>query len=109
MAFLDFPFLADVPCYPFQPDVLRYLQQYTEHHNLGKFIRFNTLVEKVVPLPRTVECHPSKDAACVHAHAKGSNAQYSFNDTVKWQITVRNVLSGDCTVDDADLILVCNG
>ena len=61
----------------------------------------------MVPLPRTVECQRSNDAVCVHA--KGSSAQYDFNDTVKWQITIQNILSGDYTVDEVDLILVCNG
>ena len=102
MAFLDFPFPDDVPSFPYQPDVLRYLHRYAEHHNLNRFIMFRTLVEKVVPLPHTID---SRDVGCVQA----MSAHSCFMDTVKWQITTRNVISGDHMVDEFDLVLVCNG
>nr|XP_006815034.1 PREDICTED: dimethylaniline monooxygenase [N-oxide-forming] 5-like [Saccoglossus kowalevskii] len=51
MCFSDFPFPREAPPYLRHHLVLRYYQQYAEHFGLYKFIKFNTKVLKITPVP----------------------------------------------------------
>ncbi|KAK6186979.1 hypothetical protein SNE40_006233 [Patella caerulea] len=49
MAFPDFAFDSNLPSYVGHEEVLKYLNNYTEHFNLKPFIQFNTRVVMVKP------------------------------------------------------------
>ena len=50
MAFPDFPFQASDESFIHHSEVLEYLQQYCQHHQLEQYVRFNTLVARVDPV-----------------------------------------------------------
>lgn len=45
--FEDFPMPVDYPDYPSHSQLLKYFQSYVEHFHLDRYIRFNTVVQKV--------------------------------------------------------------
>ena len=50
MAFPDFPFPSEWSSYLSHQQVLRYLEDYTSHFDLYKYIQFNSIVNSVCPL-----------------------------------------------------------
>ena len=105
MAFPDFPFSDDLPSFPYHPDVLHYLQQYAEHHNLSKLITFRTVVEKVVP----VEWDRSCGFDTPIGNGLWTSSQSVFTDRVRWRLTTREVVTGNRETKEFDAVLVCNG
>lgn len=108
MLFPEFPFPSKLPSFPHHSDVLKYLQWYVSHYDLGRFIRFGTVVEEVtsIPLPSkgsTVKGPPAQDDSGY------SQAGEKFKDTVRWKVTIRDVKSGQRSADIYDAVLVCNG
>ena len=81
MAFPDYPFSASKESFLHHSDVLSYLEDYCEHFNLRKFIRFNTIVKLVTP----------------NLNSSG------------WNVTVENLDSGKSETLLFDAIMVCNG
>ena len=49
LAFSDFPMPHDLPDFPTRADVLQYLNDYADHFDLRRTIRFNSPVEKIEP------------------------------------------------------------
>lgn len=103
MAFPGFPFNPDLPSYIYHYDMLEYLEQYTAHYNLYQFIKFQTLVEQVVP----VELKP--DPPSVNGVWTAECGSSKFRDTVRWRVTTREVVSGKKNTEEFDVVLVCNG
>ena len=49
MAFSDFPYPNTAPDFPSRAEVLQYLNDYTDHFGLRKYIAFNSTVERIEP------------------------------------------------------------
>lgn len=86
MAFPDFPFSEDLPSYIGHKDVLQYLDNYADHFGLKQFIRFETEVARVHPVP-------------------------NGNGSVTWSVWVRDLTkpADDLSQYDFEAVLVCNG
>ena len=80
MAFPDFPFQHLEESFVHHSQVLDYLKQYCEHFKLEKFIKFNTVVEKVRPA-----------------------------DDTKWTVTTKCLKTSEESVQEFDSVMVCNG
>ena len=52
MQFEDFPFPDDVPSFCSHTDVLKYIDNFTEHRDLRKYVNHNFLVTNVRPIGR---------------------------------------------------------
>lgn len=63
-----------------QSDVLNYLQSYTDHFDLNKYIKLNHLVIRVFPIKNN-----------------------------KWEILVKDLLNDNYTTKTFDAVYVCNG
>ena len=124
MAFPDFPFPSHLPSYISHTDVLDYIQQYTSHFKLDKFIKLGTMVEQVtpIPLPKSNSYEPNiqqdgltngEPSIPLTNGEMGDQVHFrnwgTFRDTVKWRVTSLHVKSGQRTSDDYDAVLVCNG
>lgn len=105
MLFPGFPFKKDLPSFIQHTDMLEYLQQYSAHYDLHRYIQFRTLVERVQPVP--VQVSKSDGSSCTKRESK---PPYQFlQDSVRWKLTSRNVESGVTKETMYDAILVCNG
>ncbi|XP_046746523.1 flavin-containing monooxygenase FMO GS-OX-like 4 isoform X2 [Diprion similis] len=73
-------------------EVLSYLEDYTNHFDLRKYITFNTSVETVRPIRSVQRADPAISAV-----------------SLAWKIKIKNVLS--CTVEERefDAVFCCNG
>ncbi|XP_077982382.1 uncharacterized protein LOC144437333 [Glandiceps talaboti] len=87
MAFPDFPFNKSLPSFITHQDVLQYLQNYCQHFDLNKYIKFNTSIESVSPV-----------------HQTGKKE-------VSWDISYKDVTQsqGNLKTQQYDAVLVCNG
>lgn len=82
MAFPGFPFKTSLPSFIRHEDVLNYLQEYSSHYDLQKFIKFGTYVQQVRP-----DCNGKK-----------------------WHVSYSNVEQQDVTETETfDAVMVCNG
>ena len=122
MCFPDFPFDPQLPSFPHHSDVLSYLRQYADQHDLHHFIKFNCLVESVVPLQASVD---SKDPFCYSMHKVGTKSGYccpcetngerkdqngrGFRGTVKWSVNILDLKTGRRMTEVFDFILLCSG
>ena len=122
MCFPDFPFDPQLPSFPHHSDVLSYLRQYANQHNLHRFIKFNCLVESVVPVQGSVD---SKDPFCDSIHRVGTGNGYccpcevngvrndenegGFRDTVKWSVNILDLKTGRRMTEVFDFILLGSG
>ena len=88
MGFPDFPFPDNVPGYVHHSVFLKYLEDYTEHFGLWPYIRHNTEVIKIIPIPVLTS---------------------SIVDTTVWEVTTRNVRTGVTDTMEYDAVFVCNG
>lgn len=101
MRFIDFPFSSHLPSFIGHEEVLRYLESYTEHFDLYRYIRFNVEVEEVKPVLLNPEgCN---DRVC------NGDSEPLFQDTVKWRVVAKNLLSGETTCEDYDRVFICSG
>ena len=107
MCFPEFPFPSDLPSFPGHQDVSKYLQQYANHFDLMRYIKFRTFVEQVKPIPVAVRDHDLVNSIGGEKPRKDGLQWYS--DSVKWQVTYTNLDSGQMTSEDFDAVLVCNG
>ena len=108
MEFPDYPFPSHLPSYPYHYDVQRYLMQYSEHFKLNRFIKFGTLVERIVPIPISGTngyCHANSEKTNV---IDGTTVE-EFSDSVQWSVTTRQLVSGETTTEIYDNVLLCNG
>ncbi|KAL4234959.1 hypothetical protein ACF0H5_006600 [Mactra antiquata] len=84
MAYPDFQFPEDWPSFMDHPQVLKYLENYADKHELHKYIKFNTKVDNVEPL--------------------------SSDNRTGWKIDYSSV---DCTDQsqstDFDALIICTG
>jgi len=87
MLFPEFPFPDDVPSFLHHSAVRKYLEDYASHYNLSQYIRFETKVHCVKPLP---------DTGCVNPI-----------DT-RWNVKYQQL---DCHFEEEefDAVVVCNG
>lgn len=106
MVFPDFPFPSYLPSFPSHHDVLKYLQQYADHYDLTRCIRFGTLVEEVIAAPIRSEDEDGLDGSFQECN---NQEQGFFNDSVRWKITTQDLESGERTLEYFDAVLVCNG
>ncbi|RUS85908.1 hypothetical protein EGW08_006311 [Elysia chlorotica] len=84
MSYSDFPIPAHYPNFMHNSQVLEYFQQYSSHFNLEKHINFQTEVLSV------------KKAG-------------SFPKTGQWEISYRNIDSGETKTEEFDGVFVCTG
>jgi len=84
MAFPDFPFKAGGESFLHHTEVLQYLKDYTKHYGLEADIKFEHLVEHVVP---SVPGDPGTG----------------------WHVTVRDLRDGGTSSTLCDALMVCNG
>ncbi len=89
MLFPEFPFNDQLPSFVHHTDVRSYLEQYTEHYDLNRFIHLEELVEQVSPLPLS--------------------SSIIATDTVRWNVTTQKTDTGQKTTEEFDHILICNG
>ncbi len=86
MCYPDFPFPDYVPAgYVHHSVILKYLEDYTEHFGLRPYIRLNTEVIKIVPRPSSIV------------------------DGTVWQVTTKNVCTGEMDTMQYNAVFVCNG
>ena len=109
MRFPDFPFPSHLPSFPGHHDILKYLQQYADHFDLTQYIKFRTLVEQVIPVPKEeVDLERKNKWGC--SKAVGSQECNTYcSDAVLWRVTTQNLESGERTSEDFEAIVVCNG
>lgn len=93
MAFPGYPFRKELPSFVHHTDMLSYLQQYTAHYDLEKYISFCTVVEQITPVPY----NPKQESDGV------------WLDGVKWEVSSRHLPSDTSVTEVFDAILVCNG
>ena len=105
MLFPDFPFPSHLPSFVTHQDVLKYLQDYTEHYGLDHFIKFKRLVKKIEPF----FCDDINTEGKTDPYADDISDQGRFKDTVKWKLTSVDVDSGEKTLEEYDAIFICNG
>ena len=87
MCFPDFPFKDSLPTFPHHTDVLDYLNEYTKHYQLHKYINNNSEVMTVRPF---------------FSPSNGSTGN-------QWEVKVRDILSGQEMKSLFDVVLVCTG
>lgn len=87
MAFPDFPFKTELPSFVGHADVRKYLEDYANHFDLFKYIKFFTYVESVKPIKTDV---------------RGKE---------NWEVKVRDVRNKDSLGESSvfDAVMVCNG
>ena len=85
MAFPDFPFPSEWNSFLSHQQVLKYLQDYTSHFDLYKYIQFNSSISGVRPLV-------------------GKDSQ-----TPRWEVVVRDAATKESQVLLFDAVIVCNG
>ena len=113
MAFSEFPFDPSLPSFPNHWDVLDYLQKFAAHFDLNKFIKFRTLVEQVVPVPMQKKHNSevsfdSGKGECT-SEAPNTDCKTQFDDDVKWRVTTQSAVTGERSIKEYDVVLVCNG
>lgn len=85
MPYEKFPFPDELPSYIHHSDFLKYLEDFADHFELKPYIRLSTEVKKVTPIKK------------------------KSSDSTVWEVTTKNMLSGEETTDQFDAVLVCNG
>ena len=96
--FPDFPFdKEDLPSYVGHGDMLKYLQRYSDHFGLYKFIKFHTNVDRVEPQYITEAPEPAADPG------------NGLRDSVRWRVQYRDLETGAMAENIFDYVLVCNG
>ncbi len=88
MLFPGFPFNDHLPSFVHHTDVRSYLEKYTEHYKLDRFIQPGKLVDCVSPLPQT-----SADQI----------------DSVRWSVSTQGLSTGQMESEEFDFVLICNG
>ena len=83
MAFPDFPFKDNLPCFLTHDMVQEYLEDFSAQYKLDQYIKFNTRVEKV-----TLKNFEKKDI---------------------WDVTSFDYSKNLMTTEEFDAIMVCNG
>ena len=96
MAFPGFPFRKELPSFVHHSDMLFYLQQYAAHYNLEEHISFQTLVEKVTPIPCRLKQGDDEEGS-------------AWVDDVQWELRSRHIPSSTVVTEVFDTVLVCNG
>ena len=84
----DFSFPDNVSGYVHHSVFLKYLEDYTEHFGLRPYIRLNTEVIKIIPIPVLTS---------------------SIVDQTIWEVTTKNVRTGVIGTMQFDAMFVCNG
>jgi len=85
MAFPDFPFPSEWKSFMTHQQVLKYLEDYTSHFNLYKYIHFNSAITSVSPL-------------------MGED-----RDQWQWEVVVTNVDTKESQVHVFEAVIVCSG
>ena len=85
MAFPDFPFPSEWKSFLTHQQVLKYLEDYTSHFNLYKYIHFNSAITRVSPL-------------------MGEDM-----DQPQWEVVVTNVDTKESQVHVFEAVIVCSG
>ena len=85
MAFPDFPFSSEWTSFLSHQQVLKYLEDYTSHFDLYKYIHFNSVVKSVRPLIGEDSHKP------------------------QWEVVVTDVDSKESRVLMFEAVIVCNG
>ena len=85
MAFPDFPFPSEWKSFMTHQQVLKYLEDYTSHFNLYKYIHFNSAITSVNPLMGVDKDQP------------------------QWEVVVTNVDTKESQVHMFDAVIVCSG
>lgn len=80
MEFFDFPLPSNIPAFPSQANILKYLHDYAEHFDLKRHIKFNHEVVRVQPLQDD-----------------------------RWHISVHDLLNEKLLTNIYDTVFVCNG
>ena len=107
--FPGFPYPSHLPSFPGHHDILKYLQQYADHFDLTQHIRFRTLVEQVISVPKE-EVNLEGNGKSETSKDDRSQEWKCFSDSnVLWRVTTQNLESGERTSEDYDGIMVCNG
>ena len=88
MPFPGFPFPSDLPSFVHHTDMLTYLENYAQHYDLYKWIRFNTKVTLV-------------------------KRRGIFGLNAKWDVSYRSLTDVDdvssSSTETFDKVVVCNG
>ena len=85
MAFPDFPFPSEWTSFLNHQQVLKYLEDYTSHFDLYKYIQFNSVVSSVRPLMGEDSHKP------------------------QWEVVVTDVDTKESRVLLFEAVIVCNG
>ena len=85
MVFPDFPFPSEWSSFLSHQQVLKYLEDYTSHFDLYKYIQFNSIVNSVCPLI-------------------GKDSQQQL-----WEIVVTDADTKESQVLLFNAVIVCNG
>ena len=110
MRFPDFPHASHLPSFPVHHDILKYLQQYANHFDLTQHIRFRTLVEQVIPVPKEEVNFLERNGKSETSKDDRSREWKCFSDSnMLWRVITQNLESGERTSEDYDSIMVCNG
>ena len=109
MNFPDFPHPSHLPSYVGHQDILKYLQQYADYFDLTKYIRFKTLVEQVIPIPKDEVDLERKGKRMTSMAVESQKWKHFSNSNMLWRVTTQNLESGERTSEDYDAIMVCNG
>lgn len=101
MQFIDFPFDDHLPSFPYHQDVLKYLEEYSDHYNLNKYIHFRRQIEQVTPI--TPHC----------TFTEGSHYNHCLEsrqaDFVRWKVTTISMITGEKHSEECDFVIICNG
>lgn len=84
MNYSDIPFPSDLPSFIHHSDVKKYLWNYSKHHHLDRYIRFNTRVDWVRPKEK-------------------------LGGQDEWQVEAVDVLSNKTDSYHFHIVVVCNG
>ena len=85
MAFPDFPFPSEWTSFLSHQQVLKYLENYTSHFDLYKYIQFNSAVSSVRPL-------------------MGVNSRM-----LQWEVVVTDLDTQESQLLQFEAVIVCNG
>ena len=85
MAFPDFPFPSEWTSFLSHQQVLKYLENYTSHFDLYKYIQFNSAVSSVRPL-------------------MGVNSRMP-----QWEVVVTDLDTQESQLLQFEAVIVCNG
>ena len=72
MAFHDFPFPLEWSSFLSHQQVLKYLEDYTSHFDLYKYLQFNSIVKSVRPLSGGDSQQPLWEVVVIDADTKES-------------------------------------